>query len=239
MNDNCLEGMKCPNCGSEGPFRINGTACFIVHDDGTDEYNEVEWQDNDFCGCVNCNYDGKVIDFCVSEQQRKDMIDAYAQACVDSMDMDTLMDTAKEKIEDNCAGLDIYETAEDFREWHPEAFKSLYPCWVDRKETPENYEAEIEHVLVCSTAHMFNSDHIKKIMSMDAVTAFDTEYGVIIVIPSILKPDNEDREEESELRINIGDNIVNILKYAAEKGCWAVNFDCDCDALPFFATYDW
>ena len=80
---------------------------------------------------------------------------------------------------------------------------------------------------------------VRRIGGGGALKNRDTEYGVIIVIPSILKPDNEDREEESELRINIGDNIVNILKYAAEKGCCAVNFDCDCDALPFFATYDW
>jgi hypothetical protein len=31
-NDNCLEGVSCPECGSEGPFWIHGGAFFLVHD---------------------------------------------------------------------------------------------------------------------------------------------------------------------------------------------------------------
>lgn len=57
-NDNCLKGVECPHCGSQGPFRVpvrvHGDA--LVSDDGIEELNrseseflyEVDWR------CVEC-----------------------------------------------------------------------------------------------------------------------------------------------------------------------------------------
>jgi ribosomal protein L37E len=62
-NDNCLEGMKCPRCGSEEPFNISAKACFKVFDDGTDSFGAVDWDDDSVCECVNCNLRGFVCEF--------------------------------------------------------------------------------------------------------------------------------------------------------------------------------
>lgn len=64
-NENCLIGMKCPECGSEGPFKISVRAWATVHDDGTDEDEAVEWDDDSACICkeYGCSFRGKVRDF--------------------------------------------------------------------------------------------------------------------------------------------------------------------------------
>lgn len=50
-NDNCLAGLRCPECGSYGPFNIRATALFKVADDGTEVIGAVEWDDASFCEC--------------------------------------------------------------------------------------------------------------------------------------------------------------------------------------------
>jgi hypothetical protein len=62
-NENCLEGMACPHCGSEGPFEIAGKSWFKVYDDGTDEFSDVEWDEDSACVCCSCNQQGLVKDF--------------------------------------------------------------------------------------------------------------------------------------------------------------------------------
>ena len=65
-NDNCLKGMQCPFCDSEGPFKIAARAWFTVHDDGTDvDYEDVEWDDSSGCLCLtyDCNFCGFVKQF--------------------------------------------------------------------------------------------------------------------------------------------------------------------------------
>ena len=62
-NTNILEGMQCPNCGSDGPFRIAITARALVFDDGTDEIDDVEWVPGGDCICVDCGVYGTVSDF--------------------------------------------------------------------------------------------------------------------------------------------------------------------------------
>lgn len=62
-NTNCLAGMKCPKCGSEGPFDISVQAFARVHDDGVDEVWDFEWQNESPCDCRECKFEGKVEDF--------------------------------------------------------------------------------------------------------------------------------------------------------------------------------
>lgn len=54
-NMNCLEGMRCPNCGDFGPFNIIGRARFHVTDEGVDESTEIEWSDIQSVHCPECN----------------------------------------------------------------------------------------------------------------------------------------------------------------------------------------
>lgn len=62
-NENCLCDMACPKCGSLGPYKIWAKAEFLVHDDGTESYSNVEWQLDDPCECVSCRHFGKVKEF--------------------------------------------------------------------------------------------------------------------------------------------------------------------------------
>jgi len=68
-NTNCLENMRCPNpdCDSEGPFEIRGEANFIVSDDGTGDYSDVEWWQDSSCCCMECQSSGTVKDFTVPD----------------------------------------------------------------------------------------------------------------------------------------------------------------------------
>ena len=66
-NENVLEGMKCPNCGSLEPFRIEVSTVLRFTDEGEDFLNDKgadqEWQDDSYCECVECDFAGKVADF--------------------------------------------------------------------------------------------------------------------------------------------------------------------------------
>lgn len=78
-NENCLKGMRCPECSSEGPFKIAVTAMAEVHDDGTDEIRDVEWNDAATCKCKECGHVGKVVDFKipdVDDSEEDDKLDA-------------------------------------------------------------------------------------------------------------------------------------------------------------------
>jgi hypothetical protein len=62
-NINCLKGIQCPDCGIEDCFRIQGTTLFTVTDDGTDDFGDVEWDDDSYAECTQCGKDGKLRDF--------------------------------------------------------------------------------------------------------------------------------------------------------------------------------
>lgn len=62
-NVNCLAGLKCPKCGSLGPLRITAVAEFVVADDGTDEFGDVEWSETSAASCTVCSWSGQVKDF--------------------------------------------------------------------------------------------------------------------------------------------------------------------------------
>ena len=62
-NVNCLKGIRCPSCGSDGPFDINVYAVARVFDDGIDEITGAEWRDNDVCSCPVCGRNGTVDEF--------------------------------------------------------------------------------------------------------------------------------------------------------------------------------
>ena len=72
MNKNCLEGMQCPECGSEGPFRIRVNVEILMYDDGsTDSPNgDQEWDDGSWCSCDECEHTGKVKAFRIINQKK-------------------------------------------------------------------------------------------------------------------------------------------------------------------------
>jgi hypothetical protein len=71
-NTNCLEGVKCPNCLSDGPFRIAARIMVTVYDNGTeDEGGDYEWDGDTFCECCECRHAAKVKDFRGEYEQAK------------------------------------------------------------------------------------------------------------------------------------------------------------------------
>ncbi len=62
-NTNCLDGMRCPKCGSLEPMYISATCTVKVYDDGTDETGDFDWDKNSSCTCGLCGFDGLVAAF--------------------------------------------------------------------------------------------------------------------------------------------------------------------------------
>jgi hypothetical protein len=62
-NTNCLRNIKCPDCGYKDSFRIAATTIFTVTDDGTDDFGDVEWNDDSYAECLQCRRQGTVKDF--------------------------------------------------------------------------------------------------------------------------------------------------------------------------------
>ena len=71
-NENCLFGMECPQCGSEGGFRIDIKCTAYVTDDGVDECSlqHCDWEDDAYCECVDCGHGAKVATFREASRQK-------------------------------------------------------------------------------------------------------------------------------------------------------------------------
>ena len=69
QNENCLEGMRCPLCGQQDGFNFAVTAWAEVTNDGTENFTEVDWEDDAIATCRNaaCGWKGKVGDLRVKE----------------------------------------------------------------------------------------------------------------------------------------------------------------------------
>jgi hypothetical protein len=62
-NTNCLAGMACPECGSEGPFMIAVTGSALVFDDGFTDIKGGDWSDDSSCQCNKCLHSATVSQF--------------------------------------------------------------------------------------------------------------------------------------------------------------------------------
>lgn len=62
-NTNCLEGIACPECKSEGPFAIHSCALVLMSDNGGEETTDIEWSPASVITCKGCGHFGKVRDF--------------------------------------------------------------------------------------------------------------------------------------------------------------------------------
>ena len=74
-NTNCLDGMRCPKCGSEEPFRIAVQTIMTVYDTGTEEQEDTEWEDDSYCSCKKCEWEGTVLSFQIAEQEKRKVIE--------------------------------------------------------------------------------------------------------------------------------------------------------------------
>ena len=62
-NDNYLQGIACPACGSEGPFVVQVTAVAVMHDYGSEYVESIEWTNTSNISCMTCHNYGMVGEF--------------------------------------------------------------------------------------------------------------------------------------------------------------------------------
>jgi len=76
-NKNCLEGIRCPQCGDEDAFRIEAQITVYVTDDGTeDDGGHYAWDDQSPCRCAGCGHAGTIKDFTIENQENARLIEA-------------------------------------------------------------------------------------------------------------------------------------------------------------------
>lgn len=71
-NENCLKGIKCPQCGQEDQFRIVVQTTVIMTDDGSEDDKmggDQEWDDDSYIECCDCHKAGKVAEFRVATDE--------------------------------------------------------------------------------------------------------------------------------------------------------------------------
>jgi len=64
-NINCLDGKRCPECGSYGPFEVVVSVRVVLYDNGTDnaEDGTTEYGDDALTMCCACRHEAKFGDF--------------------------------------------------------------------------------------------------------------------------------------------------------------------------------
>ena len=64
-NVNCLDGKRCPKCGSYGPFEVVVSVRVVLYDNGSDDAEDgsIEYDDEALAMCHGCRYEGKFGDF--------------------------------------------------------------------------------------------------------------------------------------------------------------------------------
>ena len=64
-NVNCLEGKRCPECGSYGPFEVVVSMRILLYDNGTDDAEDgaTEYGDDAPAMCRACQHEGVLGDF--------------------------------------------------------------------------------------------------------------------------------------------------------------------------------
>ena len=74
-NENCLQGMACPKCGSFGSFAIEVKMTVTMHDNGSDdEGGDQEWGNESYCRCNACQHTGVVADFREGSLTKEDLL---------------------------------------------------------------------------------------------------------------------------------------------------------------------
>ena len=64
-NVNCLEGKRCPQCGSYGPFEIVVSMRLLLYDNGTDnaEDGTTEYGEDAPTSCCACGHEAQFGEF--------------------------------------------------------------------------------------------------------------------------------------------------------------------------------
>ena len=76
-NVNCLESKRCPKCGYDDEIIVSAMMRVSLTDDGTDPYgdnvhqNDVEYNDDSYAKCPECEYEGKLKEWNIKEEKHE------------------------------------------------------------------------------------------------------------------------------------------------------------------------
>lgn len=64
-NTNCLKGWECPECKQSDAFLVSAVVNILLMDDGSEPVEGADeyYDDETFCRCFDCDFEGKVRDF--------------------------------------------------------------------------------------------------------------------------------------------------------------------------------
>jgi len=64
-NVNCLDGKRCPKCGSYGPFEVVVSTRVLLYDTGSNDAEDgsIEFDDDALAMCYDCQYEGRFGEF--------------------------------------------------------------------------------------------------------------------------------------------------------------------------------
>lgn len=62
-NSNCLEGIACPKCGAEDEFKVVVTTWMTMTDEGSGDFEHLQWEDASPIRCTTCDHEGTVAEF--------------------------------------------------------------------------------------------------------------------------------------------------------------------------------
>lgn len=62
-NNNCLDSLKCPECGALEPFQISSLCQAVWTDDGVGDTFEFEYDSDGYIICLSCSHGGQVQEF--------------------------------------------------------------------------------------------------------------------------------------------------------------------------------
>ena len=90
INDNVLTGIKCPHCGSQGPFvmAVTRRGYATVSDDGFNDFNACESEFDGPCECLDCGKDFNFMNFDDNTEE--------ATAVLVTQELDRILDNCPE-----------------------------------------------------------------------------------------------------------------------------------------------
>jgi DNA-directed RNA polymerase subunit RPC12/RpoP len=65
INDNCLSDVACPKCGYRDRFDIVCVASFDFTDDGTSDFEGIEYDRTAYTSCHSCGHGGPHSEFAI------------------------------------------------------------------------------------------------------------------------------------------------------------------------------
>jgi hypothetical protein len=123
-NTNCLEAVKCPNCGQEDIFKIGASVIVEVSDHGTeDQGGDYEWDQAAFCQCCDCDHTGRLADFTIENWDKKKAkkkaeqapdLDRLHGALMASHDLFYKAQTGDSGDREHDAAMDLYAAVDNF-----------------------------------------------------------------------------------------------------------------------------